>query len=297
MRQTVLTRTHPILRWGCDAATLGRLAAEALLNEANLPGKPGLVGPDGCRGHSDMDLELMELSARTLESTFVRMAEAASIRPVGQELRDLLGSIGRDGEARMMEATRGTNTHRGAIWNLGLHVMAVAQESHYRGHDHSTVEDVTNVAGQLASIQDTWVDRNYRPGAVARRRYRVGGAISEAAMGFPHVRAIIREMSAANVSAPWNQETSKLRGLLRSMSSLDDTCLLHRGGLEGLAYVKRESNRLLRVAIDRPADFPRELKLFDLILTQRELSAGGSADLLACALFLTSLEGVNDANN
>lgn len=297
MRQTVLTRTNPRLRSTWDSEALGRLAKDALLKEVRLPGKPGLVGPDGCRGHSDMDLELMELSAQTLEPTFVLMAEAASMKPLGQELRDLLGAIGREGEARMMEATRGTNTHRGAIWNLGLHVMAVSQELQYRNRKHSTVENFTAVAGQIASIQDSWVDVSYRPGAVARKRFRVGGALSEAALGFPHVKAIIEEVSLADIEMPGDERRSHLRGLLRSMRTLDDTCLLHRGGRKGLSYVKQESARLLCVASDGPAEFSAELRLFDQILTRRELSPGGSADLLSCALFLSSLEGVNDAKD
>lgn len=278
---------HPPL----SAATLGSMATDALISEVTLPGKPGLVGPDGCRGHADMDMELMIRSAHVLQPTFEKMAAVAATRPIGVELRELLGSIGRAGEADMMAATNGTNTHRGAIWNLGLHVMAVSHLQNYAERPKPGVAEITESAGRLARLPDSWLDSENRPGKAARKKYGVGGAVSEAGQGFPHVRAILDEIAAT----PGHLHCAQLRGLLRSMSTLDDTCLLHRGGRAGLQFVQQGAAELLhRPGDEHTLSWPA-LSLFDRELTHRELSAGGSADLLACAMFLASFEGDNNA--
>lgn len=277
---------------------LGRQATQALLTEVNLPGKPGLVGPDGTRSHADMDVELMRLSARTLEPTFTKLAEAGSHLEIGQELRDVVGEIGREGEAAMMTATGGVNTHRGAIWNLGLMVIAAAGLAQQHPQERLCASLITRHAGRLASIPDSYTDHRPRPGATARKRFRVGGAVSEAAAGFPHVLAALRGMGLPEgcTDVPLSN-TQKLRGLLASMSSLDDTCILHRGGPGGLEFVQSAALALLADSASDPAAWATALKNFDHQLAERDLSAGGSADLLACALFLTSILGAEHADN
>ena len=264
---------------------LASAAVTALIDEVRLSGKPGLVGPDGSRGHTDMDIHLMELSARTLHSTFRTLAGHGMQLDVGQELRDTLGRVGRHGEAQMMEVTGGVNTHRGAIWNLGLTVTATA--GLLATGAPVTVDAVTTRAGRIASHQDSALDLGLRPGARARRKYRVGGAVSEAAGGFPHVRAIVDAVRSARAGG-FSREDAHLIGLLTSMSTLDDTCLLHRGGLRALETVTAASSRILGETLRHGYLDRTQLAHLDHRMTTRGLSPGGSADLLACALFLTT---------
>ncbi|MFH7127847.1 triphosphoribosyl-dephospho-CoA synthase [Klebsiella pneumoniae] len=80
----------------------------------------------GNGAHQDLNLALMERSARSLQPTFHALAEQSWRRPADIALRETVGRLGREGEAQMMLATGGVNTHRGAIWALGLLVSAVA---------------------------------------------------------------------------------------------------------------------------------------------------------------------------
>lgn len=267
------------------SARIASSAVAALTSEVQLRGKPGLVGPDGARGHADMDCDLMRLSAHTLHPTFRALADHGAQTPVGQKLRDTLGRVGRRGEAEMMTATGGVNTHRGAIWNMGLMVTATAglQASDSR----VTVGTVTRRAGEIASLSDSAFDLGQRPGAHARRRYRVGGAVSEAASGFPHVRAIAAAIRTAGDEG-FTLDDARLIGLLTSMSTLDDTCILHRGGRAALEMVHDASYRMLEDTFRTGRLDRRALAGLDVRMTGRRLSPGGSADLLACALFLTT---------
>ncbi|MGO4332204.1 triphosphoribosyl-dephospho-CoA synthase, partial [Cupriavidus sp. M-11] len=103
------------------AVRLADLAVAALIDEAALSPKPGLVDSRGNGAHDDLSLALMCRSARALHPAFAAMAAAGlqAAQP-GVALREQLGALGREAEAAMMRATGGVNTHRGAIWSLGL---------------------------------------------------------------------------------------------------------------------------------------------------------------------------------
>src|ERR1700723_2356065 len=97
---------------------LGSLARQALVAEAELTPKPGLVDRRGSGAHTDLSLDVMRLSALTIEPFISGMAlHSANERP-SVRLRATLGRIGRVAESAMLRATNGSNTHKGAIWTL-----------------------------------------------------------------------------------------------------------------------------------------------------------------------------------
>lgn len=108
------------------ARWLAQTASICLIDEARLSPKPGLVDSRGNGAHQDLNLALMERSARSLQPTFHALAQQSWRRPADIALRETVGRLGREGEAQMMQATSGVNTHRGAIWALGLLVSATA---------------------------------------------------------------------------------------------------------------------------------------------------------------------------
>jgi len=149
--------------------TLGRLATRALHDEATLTPKPGLVDMRGGGPHDDMDVATLLASADALTVPIVRCAEAAVCLPLGRDLRAEIGAIGRTGEQRMLHATGGVNTHRGALWVLGLLAAGLAATG--------TAEGAAVFAGRLAGIEDPALpSRAPSHGAQARLRYGAAGA-------------------------------------------------------------------------------------------------------------------------
>ncbi|WP_313619302.1 triphosphoribosyl-dephospho-CoA synthase, partial [Pantoea septica] len=102
------------------AEWLAHAATQCLIDEARLSPKPGLVDSRGNGAHHDLTLALMERSACSLQPTFLELARQCWQRPADVALREAVGRLGREGERQMMAATGGVNTHRGAIWALGL---------------------------------------------------------------------------------------------------------------------------------------------------------------------------------
>jgi triphosphoribosyl-dephospho-CoA synthase len=269
----------PRARTSTSAASLADLAVRALREEARLTPKPGLVDRRGSGAHADMDLPLLLTSAGALRPTFRSIADAARRMAVGVELREEIGRLGRAGDRTMLRITRGVNTHRGALWALGLLVAAASDAGNER--------QAARRAARLACL----ADRLTPAGAVShgervRRRHGVRGARGEAEAAFPHVIevALPRLRRARATGHP--EETARLDALLGIMSLLDDTCVLHRGGLAGMRIVRLGATRVL--AEGGPGTDTGHVALLELDerLRERRLSPGGSGDLLAAALFL-----------
>ncbi|HBT5251549.1 TPA: triphosphoribosyl-dephospho-CoA synthase MdcB, partial [Klebsiella variicola] len=180
---------------------LAHTASACLIDEARLSPKPGLVDSRGNGAHQDLNLDLMERSARSLQPTFHALAQQSWQRPADIALRETVGRLGREGEAQMMMATGGVNTHRGAIWALGLLVSAVAMLG---GEGQS--QAIAAAAAALARLPDGFAPKSFSKGLRASRRWQVPGAREEAQRGFPHVTTLalpqLRQSRARGASEP-----------------------------------------------------------------------------------------------
>jgi triphosphoribosyl-dephospho-CoA synthase len=267
------------------AVDLSWLAVSVLLEEAELTPKPALVDGRGSGAHRDLDLARLRVSALSLQDGFRAIALEASSEPTSLRLRERLGRIGRDMEARMLAATGGSNAHRGAIWSLGLLVAAAAQFQPAR-----SAARVANAAAALARLPDRNAPFALSHGARARYRFGAAGARGEARAGFPHViRLGLPELRAARERGA-AEDCARLDALMAIMARLEDTCLLHRGGLAALEAARSGAAAVL-AAGGTATPFGRvRLDRLHLALMLRWASPGGSADLLAATLFLDRLE-------
>ena len=264
---------------------LADLAVAALIAEAELTPKPGLVDARGSGAHADIDLDTLRASAHALRPTFEAIARASIGQRPSQALREQLAMIGRAGEAAMLRATGGSNTHRGAIWALGLLTSAITMEG-----CSASPQRVCRSAGELARHTDRYAPRSANNGLHACRRYDVRGARGEAEDGFPHVLMALDALRAGR-RAGATEATARIDALIAVMATLDDTCVLHRGGRLALRMT-RLSARAVRTAggVGTPAGHETLLAL-DRRLLAINVSPGGSADMLAGALFLDSALG------
>jgi triphosphoribosyl-dephospho-CoA synthase len=315
---------------------LADLGVAALIDEVTLTPKPGLVDLRSRGAHRDLSWDLMCHSAWALHPTFMAMAQAGCA--VGYErgdgegdgnlvrLREQIGAIGRDGEAVMMQATGGVNTHRGAIWALGLLVTAAAVHMTKHSAEHSTLHNtrpinarqadamapakvalnvtlnvalnVAQRAGALARMHDRFAPvRTGNNGERARREHGVGGAVTQAQAGFPHVIKVALPALAQARRRGESEDAARLTALLAIIARLDDTCVLSRGGAPALLAVQTGAAAVLAAGADAGASSvagKAALQQFDAQLLERHLSPGGAADLLAATLFLDriAIDGV-----
>ena len=263
---------------------LASLAKHALIAEAELTPKPGLVDGRGSGAQRELSLETMRRAACAIEPFFQEMAEAARSVPRDVRLRAALGEIGRTAEPAMYRATGGSNAHKGAIWSLGLLVAAARVEGGASGRR------VAQRAGQFACLPDRVQLLAVSHGEAMRMRHGVSGARGEARAGFPHVTDVgllfLREARARGLT----EAESRLEALLHIMAVLDDTCVLYRGGTEALEFVKAGAGAVLEAGGPGSAAGESAYKRFDREMLRKRFSPGGSADLLAATLFLDAFE-------
>jgi triphosphoribosyl-dephospho-CoA synthase len=263
---------------------LASLARQALIAEAELTPKPGLVDRRGSGAHTDLSLDLMRRSAKVLEPFFADMATAAEGRAPDRDLREELAAIGRDAERAMYKATEGANSHKGAIWILGLLVAAAAQRNNLNARE------IAWVAGAIARFPDRASLNIVTHGDTVRNRYGVAGARGEACQGFPHVVRFGLPTLRKQRNAGFREEVCRLDALLAIMSRLDDTCLLYRGGIDALNVAKARARAVLLAGGYGSSRGRMEASDLDRELSARRISPGGSADLLAATIFLDAVE-------
>lgn len=250
-----------------------KAATAALQAELNLTPKPGLVDCHNSGAHSDMDYSLMQNSIQALELPFRRIAEmAASTSSLPDCAR--LAAIGREGEQQMLQATHGVNTHKGALFALGLTLAASI-------HLHSTQQPLNahllqKTIAQLAACFPRPADTH---GASLHRRYGVPGALDNAQTGYEQLFSQWLPFWKQHQNSP----DALHRLLLYIMSTLDDTNVLHRVGTQRAAEVKNEARHLLQ-------NFTlNQLEQLDLIYIEQNISPGGAADMLALTLFIAAV--------
>lgn len=261
---------------------IGRAATLALHDELALTPKPGLVTLTDRGSHADMDAHTFMRSLFALRSYFVRIAELGAAGAPFEALE----RCGIAAEARMLAATGGINTHRGAIFMLGLLCASAGALSAQGGH-------LTPLAlRQMLAARwgDALTARAQRPsklpGGMAACRLRLRSASAEAALGFPTLFDTAEPALRAAHERGLASTPARLDALFAVMAVLDDSNLAHRGGLEGLHFAQRAARGFLAAG---GAGAPQGLdaaKAIGAEFVRRRLSPGGAADTLAAACWL-----------
>ncbi len=266
-----------------DLSWIGEVASACLEQEAMTYPKPGLVSHVDSGAHRDMDCALLFRSARTLAPYFGTLAVAGSRGAAMDRLR----IIGLAAEAAMLNATSGTNTHRGAIFGLGLLCAAAGARATF-GLKRSLGELVAERWG--AAILAGPIPLHSH-GTMAGRRYGAGGARLEASLGLPSVYTIaLPALRTGRCLAPNDEEAARVQACMTLIAHVTDTNLLHRGGHDGLAFAQAQAQTFLATGGVGHRDWRAHATSIHLAFVERNLSPGGCADLLAMALFVDRME-------
>ncbi|WP_323633698.1 triphosphoribosyl-dephospho-CoA synthase CitG [Enterobacter hormaechei] len=251
------------------------LAAEALWQELELTPKPGLVDRLNNGSHHDMDHTLFLHSIAAITPWFARFAElgeAHAEKPAGEQLR-IIRPMGMACEQAMYAATGGVNTHKGGIFALGLLCFAAGRVKNISAD--SLCCEVSNICRGLVARELGGRSGQATAGERQFQQYGLTGARGEAESGFSTVRKAL---------AQWKGNTLHDL-LLRLMAINQDSNLVSRGGTEGLRYVQDYAQELLANGWDQDA-----LLRMDNALIERNLSPGGSADLLSVGWVLSGIK-------
>ncbi|HIT69417.1 MAG TPA: citrate lyase holo-[acyl-carrier protein] synthase [Candidatus Aphodomonas merdavium] len=255
------------------AAQTMSLALRALLYEVAVTPKPGLVDRANAGAHRDMDFFSFMGSAAALAPYF-RECTLCGLRcgelPAPERFLRVQ-HLGRGAERAMCEASGGANTHKGAIFSLGLLCAA-------RGYLRQTQEafDTEQMRREAAVMAEEACKR-----FAATHGGALFGARAEALSGFQTAEVALEALSRARAQGK-DVNAAGVGALLRLLAAAEDTNLARRGGAQAPAQVRAEAARLLAQGGDEIA----AAQALDEAFIARNLSPGGCADLLAVAFFL-----------
>lgn len=274
-----------------DGGTAARLACQALLYEVCTTPKPGLVDRDNSGSHRDMDIFTFQASAAALWPYFARCFR------IGRETRRepptmtlaRLRAPGRLAEGDMLRATGGVNTHKGAIFSMGLLCGALGRLERARW------KRPREVLAECAAMARGLVERDFggltpetarTAGERLYARYGISGVRGEAQAGFPAVLTGLGKLEAG-LARGLSLNDAGCAALLAMLAANPDTNVIARSSLETQKKIARETAALLE-----KDPFPGEavLKDLDRAFTAENISPGGTADLLALVYLLWFLK-------
>lgn len=299
IRQLVPPTTLPYI--------IAHLATQALQAELDTTPKPGLVDKDNNGAHRDMDYALMQRSIDTLHPYFVKLAllGCADTLPSHTAIRD----AGIEAEKAMLAATNGVNTHKGALFSMGLAVVAAAHEERKIAANEEQIlkernggEDVlvslqTTIKALAASFPDTNGTHGSKAKLLSKGTTAIKGALDNAREGY---EMLFAEWLPFYIERRKERDAHTLhKTLLRIMCDLDDTNVIYRTDLATAEEVKQEARALLdsfskaHTAEDKEKRIAAELlalKDMDKRYTARNISPGGAADMLSLTIFIGSIQ-------
>ncbi len=269
---------------------IGDLAVRALVYELSTTPKPGLVDKENSGAHKDMDYAMFKASAMSLRKCFEECT-LAGIEHEKEPLEWRLRRIGIAGEREMFKVTGGVNTHKGLVFSLGIICAACG-----------TLVDCESLASCVTLENFPKFDAKklqVRCGQIARRVLEVNntpsnthgnqvyaktgiyGVKGEALSGFDTAFKVGLPALREALAKGYNGNDAMVIALLNLMTVCEDSNVVYRGGLDGLEFVKAKAKGLLELDYDAEA-----VRKFDTECIRRNLSPGGSADLLAITAML-----------
>lgn len=273
---------------------IGYKAWQALLEEVYTTPKPGLVDLYSNGAHRDMDVSTFEKSARALYPYFVRITgQGYLLRGSCEDLFLAVRKTGMEAEKAMFRATGGVNTHRGLIFTLGIFCAAAGR---------SLRENGCVKADELKRIQRKMTCRILaeelgvlRQGTACTngernlKQYGTAGIRGEALAGYPELWNAAVPVLAKDVFRGEGWNLGKIQTLLVLMSRTEDSNVLSRTGPEMLRWMQNEAWCFLEQGGVFQENALQRLYEMDRNFTEKNVSPGGCADLLAAAVFLISI--------
>lgn len=263
-------------------------AARALLYELSATPKPGLVDRANNGAHADMDFTLFIDSACSLIGYFEDLArlglECSDEEPAAVFAK--ARALGVEAEGRMLEATKGVNTHKGAVFSLGLACLAAGRL--FGAGEGLAPKGLLGTCarlcgGALADFEAASRRAARTHGEEQYLRYGTSGARGEAANGFPAVRSALPVLEGLLEQGASANDASVVV-LLHLLACVQDSNIAHRASPEALAAIMDEAGALFAQGLSIDG-FIANAAALDERFIRDNISPGGCADLLALTWF------------
>lgn len=284
--KTTAILTETLDAW--DAATAAQQAVRALLYEVTTTPKPGLVDRRNSGSHTDMDSFTFMSSAASLYPYFEACAKAgrATMDRPAPETFAALRPLGCEAEGEMLDATHGINTHKGAIFSIGITCAALGRLDRSLWKDSARVLAEVSAMTKGLTAQDfagVTAETAVTAGQKLYVQYGITGVRGQVEAGLPAVLEHGLPALEQGLAQGYDINRAGCGALLAILAHSTDTNIIARSSRERQLALVDELNALLA-----QTPYPDEalLAALDDRFIAEHLSPGGSADLLALTYLL-----------
>lgn len=273
------------------AARIGSLAAQSLLYEVCTTPKPGLVDCHNSGSHQDMDIFTFMASSAALQPYFTNCARigletaALSATQTFSQLR-LPGKLA---EQTMYRATAGVNTHKGAIFSLGILCGAAGRLYFQSRQPEALLAECAAMTQGLTAreLADVTAQNAETTGQRLYAAYGISGVRGQAEAGFPAVLHTGLPVLEQGLAQDLSLNDAGCAALLSLIATVTDTNLIARSDA---ATQQKTAAQLAALLKTDPYPGKETLMALDAAFIENNLSPGGSADLLSITYFLWLLQ-------
>lgn len=269
------------------AEEVASLAIKAMIYEVSISPKAGLVTRISNGSHKDMNFYTFLNSAFALREYFIecfKHNEKYDFK--SEEFFKNLRIVGKKAEIKMFEVTENINTHKGTIFSMGILIATLSQCMKEEKLDLlEVIEKIKKICKPLEdelgiNLQNTSGEKIYQ-------KYKIKGARGLALAGYSIVLDDgIKKMY--EFTKKLDLETTSIMLLFYYMSILDDTNIIARSNVETLEKVRQKSKKLYEENLKEldQKKIKMDMSALDEYFIERNISSGGSADLLILTIFI-----------
>ena len=281
---------------------IGQLMQKALFYEVNTSLKPGLVDRLHNGSHKDMCLSTFINSAYSITDYFCQcVKEGLSCDCSKKELPLLfqkLRGIGKQAEKNMLFATQGINTHKGIVFSGGILCAAIGYYISTNSKDISSENLLSSLSEicrcMLPELLNDYLvltpDTAKTNGEKLYQEYKITGIRGEAKEGFPHLFNVGFPLFQAVLKKGFSLWQAGLITLLHYIAYTEDTNLIIRSDYQLACKIQKDLQQFLA-----HATYEEQLSILpklDAFFISRNISPGGSADMLALTYFLYFIQNI-----
>ncbi|MGK0468681.1 triphosphoribosyl-dephospho-CoA synthase CitG [Clostridium sp.] len=273
-----------------EAFVIAEYAIEAMLYEVTAYPSPGLVSSISKGAHSDMDHYSFIKSTSIISKYMVLFAEEGYSANTPKEIFTAIRNIGIEAENEMFKGTNGINTHKGMIFLLGISCAAVTKAI-YEKKDFSEIQDLIREM-TIGLVQDELLymnkDKATSYGEKLFLKYKVEGIRGQVEKGIPLVFGY--SIGIYNDNEFLNLNDRLIHTLMCIMQYCEDSNVLHRHSMTELKDVQQKATHIISIGGMTTETGKAAIENLDIEFIKRNISPGGSADLLAVTVFFNSVQ-------
>ena len=274
---------------------------KALLTELQLSPKPGLVDKIDSGSHSDMDYNTFISSIEAIVPHFSIIIDTAfHWKDALNNLFPKIREIGIEAEKAMFLATNNVNTHKGAIFLLGI-LCAISSYS-FRYKKSFIIEDILFMTKEMTyqGLTEDFIQiknkKSHTNGEKIYLKYGYKGIREEVLSGFSIIKECILPLLQKRLEENFNSHQILSEILITLFSKVNDTNVINRSNIETLLFAQEEASYLIKSKKLLNEDYISILEKMNENFIKKNISHGGCADLLSVTLFLWFLE-ISDENS